>query len=52
MACPKDSKTVLTNCDRNLIHIPDSIQPHGAMLVVSPDSFNILSASANAGAMT
>lgn len=39
----------LTNCDREPIQIPGSIQPHGAMLVVSPDSFAILYASENAG---
>jgi len=27
----------LTNCDREPIHIPGSIQPHGAMLVIDPD---------------
>ncbi|WP_183998186.1 HWE histidine kinase domain-containing protein [Rhizobium wenxiniae] len=29
------SKVDLTNCDREPIHIPGSIQPHGAMIVLS-----------------
>ncbi len=36
----------LTNCDREPIHIPGSIQPHGAMLVCSPTG-QIEHASAN-----
>lgn len=31
------SKVDLTNCDREPIHIPGSIQPHGAMIVLSED---------------
>ncbi|HEY9761488.1 MAG TPA: ATP-binding protein [Trichocoleus sp.] len=27
----------LTNCDREPIHIPGSVQPHGILLVLSPD---------------
>jgi light-regulated signal transduction histidine kinase (bacteriophytochrome)/CheY-like chemotaxis protein len=42
----------LTNCDREPIQIPGSIQPHGAMLVVDPDRFEILYASENSGALT
>jgi light-regulated signal transduction histidine kinase (bacteriophytochrome) len=43
-------KTDLTNCDREPIHIPGSIQPHGAMLVLDADSFTLRFASANAPA--
>ncbi len=43
------SKVDLTNCDREPIHIPGSIQPHGAMLVCDRD-FRLLFASANIGA--
>ena len=32
----------LTACDREPIHIPGSIQPHGVLLVVSRDDFAIL----------
>ena len=42
----------LTNCDREPIQIPGSIQPHGAMLVVSPETFSILYASQNAAELT
>lgn len=32
----------LTNCDREPIHIPGAILPHGAMLVLSPDTLEIV----------
>lgn len=38
----------LTNCDREPIHIPGSIQPHGAMLVYDPATQIVTHASANA----
>ncbi len=38
----------LTNCDREPIHTPGGIQPHGAMLVCNPASGCIVYASANA----
>ncbi|WP_206244849.1 HWE histidine kinase domain-containing protein [Novosphingobium terrae] len=44
---PFGGKVDLTNCDREPIHIPGSIQPHGAMLVVSADRFTALYASDN-----
>ena len=34
-----------TNCDREPIHIPGLILPHGAMLVLDPDTFEILQAA-------
>jgi light-regulated signal transduction histidine kinase (bacteriophytochrome) len=37
----------LSNCDREQIHIPGAIQPHGAMLVLAEPSLAILQASAN-----
>lgn len=37
----------LTNCDREPIHLPGSVQPHGAMLVCDPTTFRITFASAN-----
>ena len=40
----------LSNCDREPIHIPGSIQPHGALLAFLPDGALALR-SANAGAM-
>lgn len=45
-------KVDLTNCDREPIHIPGSIQPHGAMLVVSPETFDSLYGSANLAEIT
>ena len=38
----------LTNCDREPIHIPGSIQPHGVMLVCERGTLRLLFASANA----
>ncbi|MEF7616540.1 ATP-binding protein [Aquincola sp. MAHUQ-54] len=38
-------------CAREPIHIPGSIQPHGALLVVAPNDHRILQASANACAL-
>jgi light-regulated signal transduction histidine kinase (bacteriophytochrome) len=38
----------LTNCDREPIHIPGSIQPHGAMLVCEAGGGRITHVSANA----
>lgn len=37
----------LTNCDREPIHIPGSIQPHGFLLALSPGTFTIEKASLN-----
>ena len=34
----------LTNCDREQIHIPGSVQPHGAVLVLEPISLRVLRA--------
>lgn len=38
----------LTNCDREPIHIPGSIQPHATLLVLEEPSLRILQASGNA----
>jgi len=35
----------LTDCDREPIHIPGAILPHGAMLVLDPDSLEVLQAA-------
>ena len=37
----------LTNCDREQIHIPGSVQPHGALLALDPASLRILAAGGN-----
>lgn len=39
----------LSNCDREPIHIPGSILPHGAMLVVDPASFAIVQVAGDTG---
>lgn len=41
----------LTNCDREPIHIPGSIQPHGCLLVCEPGGGRVLRHSANAAEM-
>lgn len=37
----------LTNCDREPIHIPGSIQPHGMLFVLAEADFTIIQVSAN-----
>ncbi len=37
----------LTNCDRESIHIPGSVQPHGALLAVDPKTLRVLQAGGN-----
>lgn len=41
----------LENCDRETIHAPGLIQPHGAMLVLRPADFAVLQASENMAAL-
>ena len=43
--------TNLTNCDREPIHIPGSIQPHGALLSCDINAVTVLRHSENAAAM-
>lgn len=45
------NKVDLTNCDREPIHIPGSIQPHGCLLVCDINAATILRHSANTAAM-
>jgi light-regulated signal transduction histidine kinase (bacteriophytochrome) len=40
----------LSNCEREEIHLAGSIQPHGALLVVSEPDHRVVQASANAAA--
>jgi light-regulated signal transduction histidine kinase (bacteriophytochrome) len=40
-----DSDINLTSCDREPIHIPGAILPHGAMLVLDPESLEVLQAA-------
>ena len=41
----------LNNCDREPIHIPNLIQPHGVLLAVSVDNYQILQVSLNTAQM-
>ncbi len=41
----------LNNCDREPIHTPNLIQPHGVLLAVSADEYHILQASLNTKTM-
>lgn len=50
LAKPAFGKADLSNCEREEIHLAGSIQPHGAMLVVSEPDHRIIQASANAAA--
>ena len=43
-----EPRVELTHCDREPIHIPGSIQPHGALLALAGDGATIAQASANA----
>ncbi len=45
-----DDTVDLSTCDREPIHIPGLIQPHGCLLVCAPDTWTITHASENVGA--
>lgn len=42
-----DEPTTVTNCDREPIHIPGSVQPHGVLIVLAPDTLQIVQVSDN-----
>ncbi|HSM22089.1 MAG TPA: GAF domain-containing protein, partial [Rubrivivax sp.] len=46
---PAFGQADLTNCERELIHLAGSIQPHGLLLVVREPGWRIVQASGNAG---
>lgn len=48
MADPDYAATDLSNCDREPIHTPGSIQPHGFLFVLEPAGWTIAGASTNA----
>jgi light-regulated signal transduction histidine kinase (bacteriophytochrome) len=50
LATPAFGKADLSNCEREEIHLAGSIQPHGALLVVSEPDHRIIQCSANAAA--
>ncbi len=39
----------LTNCDREPIHIPGSIQPHGALIVLDPGNLKVIQVAGDTG---
>ncbi|HEX8529353.1 MAG TPA: hypothetical protein VF646_05000, partial [Cytophagales bacterium] len=41
----------ITNCDREPIHIPGAIQPHGVLLALTEPDLKIVQTSANTGEM-
>jgi len=47
-ATPAFGTADLSNCEREEIHLAGSIQPHGALLVVSEPDHRVIQASANA----
>ncbi|NJN23582.1 MAG: hypothetical protein HC810_03255 [Acaryochloridaceae cyanobacterium RL_2_7] len=42
----------LTNCDREPIHRPNAIQPHGLLLVFDGNTLDMVQVSANIESMT
>lgn len=50
LATPAFGKADLSNCEREEIHLAGSIQPHGALLVVSEPDHRVIQCSANAAA--
>ncbi|MEM8676448.1 MAG: ATP-binding protein [Cyanobacteria bacterium P01_G01_bin.67] len=41
----------LTNCDREPIHVPNLIQPHGVLIAIAADTYQILQVSLNTESM-
>lgn len=48
LASPPFGEATLSNCERELIHLAGSIQPHGVLLTLDAGSLTIVQASANA----
>ena len=48
---PPFGQADLTNCERELIHLTGSIQPHGVLLLLEGAETRVLQASSNAGAL-
>lgn len=51
MDSPAFGQADLTNCERELIHLAGSVQPHGALLVLREPDLTVLQASRNCGAV-
>src|SRR5690606_28864804 len=50
-ASPQPNLADLTRCDREPIHIPSLIQPHGLLLALDPQTLRVAQVSANAAAV-
>ena len=48
---PAFGQADLTNCDREPIHVPGSIQPHGVLLAVEPETLRVVQAGGDAVAV-
>ncbi|PPK94615.1 PAS domain-containing protein [Kineococcus xinjiangensis] len=48
---PAYGQVDLTNCDREPIHVPGAVQPHGVLLAVDPAGGDVVVASASATAL-
>lgn len=48
---PSDAPVDLSNCDREPIHLPGSIQPHGALLAVQEPGYGVVWASDSCGSV-
>lgn len=48
---PAFGQADLTNCERELIHLAGSVQPHGVLLAVREPGLLVIQASANTGAL-
>lgn len=51
LVSPAFGQADLTNCERELIHLAGSIQPHGLLLVLAEPALEIVRSSANAAAL-
>jgi chemotaxis family two-component system sensor kinase Cph1 len=48
---PAFGQADLSNCERELIHLAGSVQPHGALLVLRESDLHVLQASSNTGTL-
>ncbi|MES2974260.1 MAG: GAF domain-containing protein [Pseudomonadota bacterium] len=51
LVSPAFGQADLTNCERELIHLAGSVQPHGVLLAVQEPGLKIVQVSANAAAL-
>lgn len=48
---PRFGQVTLTDCDREPIHIPGSIQPHGALVALDPDTHAVVQSAGDLESM-